>query len=399
MARNGYRIFDSDTHVGPVMEALDPHMTDAEREGFRKWESQRRVHTARGGYEGQTTYQIGVRSYRRRLGVAAAFTDKTTLAGVDGTRSSPIDVRKPSSRVQVDPALRISEMDIEGIDVNFMLPSAWFGGIAVTGDVALETGMYRAYHRWMNAYCAAHPERLGGLILVSSSNVQAGLEEIRRWSKARWPWGIMVYANDGKPLDHPDFEPYWAAAQDNDLAVALHTFTAHPPYAPGGLDTWENRFLQSSAAHPWCGQRNMAALIGAGVMQRYPRLRIGTLEAGHGWLPSWLLRLDEFYKTMRPAVSEDMTRKPSEYALGGRYFQSIDIFEGAAMTNAVCDLIGDDVLMFGSDYPHGESYFPESAERVLSWDMPEERRVKLLWNNAVRFYARSGHRAMAAKAA
>src|SRR5439155_10527843 len=50
-------------------------------------------------------------------------------------------------------------------------------------------------------------------------------------------------------------------------------------------DTWENLWLQRSAAHPWCGMRNMAALIGSGVMDRYPALRIGTLEAGHGWLP------------------------------------------------------------------------------------------------------------------
>jgi len=48
--------------------------------------------------------------------------------------------------------------------------------------------------------------------------------------------------------------------------------------------------------------------------------------------------------------------------------------------------------MFGSDYPHGESYFPESANIVMKWNMPEERKRKLFWDNAVRFYARSGHK-------
>ena len=59
----------------------------------------------------------------------------------------------------------------------------------------------------------------------------------------------------------------------------LHTFTVMPPYAPGGLDTWENLWLQRSAAHPWCGMRNMASLIGAGVLDRYPNLHLGVLEA------------------------------------------------------------------------------------------------------------------------
>jgi uncharacterized protein len=47
-----------------------------------------------------------------------------------------------------------------------------------------------------------------------------------------------------------------------------------------------------AGAHPWCGMRNMASLIGGGVMDRYPTLRIGTLEAGHGSLPFWMARLD-----------------------------------------------------------------------------------------------------------
>jgi predicted TIM-barrel fold metal-dependent hydrolase len=46
--------------------------------------------------------------------------------------------------------------------------------------------------------------------------------------------------------------------------------------------------------------------------------------------------------------------------------------------------------MYASDYPHGESHFPESVEKVLAWDMPKERKRKLFWDNAVRLYARCG---------
>jgi predicted TIM-barrel fold metal-dependent hydrolase len=390
MARNGYRIFDADTHVGPVMEALNPWLGEEVKSRLPAWDAKKKLNVHKGGYEGHTTYTIGERSYRRKLGNAEAYTDKTTLAGAPAIRSSPVDIRKPSAEVQTDPAVRIREMDIEGIDVNFILPSAWLGGFSSTDDPVLEMGMYQAYHRWMNDYCGAFPERLGGLICVSSRNIEASLAEMRKWKNARWPWGMLVYTAGGLPLDHPDLEPLWAEAQEHDLAVALHTFTAYPPYAPGGQDTWGNRMLQTSCAHPWCGQRNIAALIGGGVMERYPRLRVGTLEAGHGWLPNWLLRLDEMWRTMRPAMSDDAIRKPSEYALSGRYFQSIDIFEGEKMTQAVNDLIGDHVLMFGSDYPHGESYYPESANIVTKWNLPEASKQKLLWDNAAKFYARSG---------
>jgi hypothetical protein len=59
------------------------------------------------------------------------------------------------------------------------------------------------------------------------------------------------------------------------------------PYPPGIWDTWDNVFLQRAASHVWNAQRNMAALIGAGVLDRHPRLRLTSLEcaATAAWRP------------------------------------------------------------------------------------------------------------------
>jgi predicted TIM-barrel fold metal-dependent hydrolase len=381
MARNGYRIFDSDTHVGPYMEVLEKYLTDAEKRRLAGWEQYKSVNSY-----GHQTYNKGQRIYRRRIGDAKA--DQTPagyMAGFTGVKRE----REVARRGDHDPVERIKDLDYEGVDVNLMLPSGWFGTWTADEDVALETGMYRAYHRWMQDYCSDYPQRLGGLVLAAGRDVQGSITEIERWANARWAWAVMVYAPYGMPLDHPDLEPIWAAAAHHDFAVVLHTFTVMPPYAPGGLDTWDNLWLQRSAAHPWCGMRNMAALIGSGVMDRYPMLRIGTLEAGHGWLPFWMKRLDEHAETIRAALPE-LRMRPSDYVTSGRYFQSIEIPEGGPMTNAVADLVGDDVLMYASDYPHGESHFPESVKLAMAWEMPEPRRRKLMWDNACRLYARAG---------
>ena len=124
-------------------------------------------------------------------------------------------------------------------------------------------------------------------------------------------------------------------------------------------------------------------------MDRYPKLRIGTLEAGHGWLPFWMARIDEHARTIRSEIP-NLKMMPSEYVLSGRYFQSIEIPEGCKLTSAVMDMVGDDVLMYASDYPHGESHFPESVDLFLAWDMSNARKQKLLWDNACKLYARSG---------
>jgi len=383
MAKNGFRIFDSDTHVGPYADILDPFIEDKVKEKLPAWEEYKTNHHK----TGHVTYVKGQRRYRRRLGDAEADpTPARYMAGFTGAETE----KKPNLEVDTDPELRIADLDYEGTDVNLMVPSGWFGTWTTGDDVDLEMGMYQAYHRWMDVYCGKYPDRLGGVVLCSGRDVAASLAELKRWGTARWAWGMMIYAPSEMPLDHPDLDPLWAAAADFDLAVILHTFTVMPPYAPGGEDTWGNIWLQRSAAHPWCGMRNMASVIGSGAMERYSGLRVATLEAGHGWLPFWMARIDEHTRMARAGLPQDFKGLPSDYVLSGRYYQSIDVSEGADITKAVFDCVGEDVLMYASDYPHGGGYFPRTADIVIGWDMPEERKRKLLWDNAVKLYARCG---------
>ena len=66
-------------------------------------------------------------------------------------------------------------MDLEGVDVNLTLPSGWFGTWTTSDDVPLETAMYRAYHRWMDDYCGAYPDRLGASLLVCGRDVEGSV--------------------------------------------------------------------------------------------------------------------------------------------------------------------------------------------------------------------------------
>jgi len=78
---------------------------------------------------------------------------------------------------------------------------------------------------------------------------------------------------------------------------------------------------------------------------------------------------------------------PSEYLTSGRFFCTIERHEGEDLFNFVTSVLGDDVLMYASDYPHSECQFPDSLANILSWSSlkPDTRR-KLLWDNAARFY-------------
>lgn len=380
MARDGQRIFDSDTHVGPSMDVLEQYMSTTSLETLHHYDEYRRVNET----NGQVSYNVAGRSYRRRLGEVDETMGTGYLSGFTGAHKG----RDPNPNVDRDPAARMADLDIENVDVNLLLPSGWFGSFTALPDLTLELAAYEAYNRWMKDYCGAFPHRLGGVILASARSVSASVREIERCAAEPWAWGLFPYVPYGTPLDHPDLEPLWAAAEAYDLAVILHTFTVMPPYAPGGLDTWDNLWIQRSAAHPWCGMRNMAALIGSGAMDRYPNMRIGVLESGHGWLPHWVARLDEHAKSVRGALP-DLKMLPSEYVRSGRYFQSVEVSEGSALTQAVMDLLGEDILMFASDYPHSESWFPKTVDELWDWKLDARRLSKLSWENALNLYQRA----------
>jgi predicted TIM-barrel fold metal-dependent hydrolase len=71
----------------------------------------------------------------------------------------------------------------------------------------------------------------------------------------------------------------------------------------------------------------------------------------------------------------------------GRFFSSIEMHEGEDMFNCVTSFLGDNVLMYASDYPHSECHFPNSVDYVLGWSsLKPEMQQKLLWDNAARFY-------------
>jgi len=131
--------------------------------------------------------------------------------------------------------------------------------------------------------------------------------------------------------------------------------------------------------------RFVAAFVGAGILDRYPDLRVGTLECGFGWLPFWARRMNEQASYVGGTAA--LKHAPSEYLSSGRFFCSIEMHEGEDIFNIVSQFLGDDVLMYALDYPHPECRFPGSVDHVLGWSsiVPETQK-KLLWDNAARFY-------------
>ena len=200
MSRDGYRIFDSDTHVGPDAGILPPISAPPRGTRLAGWAEYESRDRHGQDHLHQGTAPLSPPPRGRRIGYSAG----RVYGGVHRGKAK----REPSPQVDADPAARIADMDFEGVDVNLTLPSGWFGTWSAGDDIALEMAMYRAYHRWMADYCGAYPKRLGGVILAGARDIDGGLAEIRRWGRSGWAWGMMVYAPVGMPLDHPSWSRF-----------------------------------------------------------------------------------------------------------------------------------------------------------------------------------------------
>ena len=391
--RQGYRVIDVDTHVNPSMNVLLRYSDKELRDSMDDLKPYLRQVTPRpdqGDAEDQEEISILVIApirYQRVAGQKPPQSQDTSgshnLAGrTHMANRAPIAVGVAEDNAQG----RLKDMDTEGRDIDFIIPGPWAYG-APALPTHLELGLYRAYHRYMSEYCSADPKRLKSMVLAPATDPEWGAKAIREHAKEDWAAAVWPLRPEGTPVDDPDLEPIWAAANEADFPIMYHGFHIEPPYFPGYRDIWDNPAMGRCAGQTWGGQRFLSFMLMGGMLDRYPNLRVAPLECGHGWLPHWLLRLTRQIDYVRGSVSPNLKHMPMDYARMGRVLCSIDMSEGVEMTKAVIDLLGEDVLMFESDYPHPETIFPEHVDAVIGWRnvLGKEATDKLMWRNGARF--------------
>lgn len=384
--RNGYKIYDTDTHIAPSIETLTNYLDPEIRLRLPELEQYKRLVTFEASGQSidnptRHVFRPGVVRYQRILGDAGPPEKPVVNYGkFQGSRH-------PSHGTDdYDVEARLKDMDEEGVDVCLMVPGPGAGsGFQILNDPQLEMGFIRAYHRYVNDFCSKAPDRLKALMLVSGNDVAGSVEELQAWGPSRWSAGAWPFPGMERPLDHPEMEPIWAAMEELDMAVVNHSLAWDPPFWPGYRDVWDNLFIGRAAAHPWGAMRAVASFIGSGIMDRYPKIRLAILESGCGWIPFWARRLEE--QADYVGSTAPLSHKVGDYFTSGRFFSSIQMHEGEDMIKMVREFMGEGVLMYASDYPHPESHFPGSVDEVMKWQsISGEVANKLFWGNAVKLY-------------
>jgi predicted TIM-barrel fold metal-dependent hydrolase len=279
----------------------------------------------------------------------------------------------------VDPKLRLEDMDIEGIDVAVLYGVVSLGFYAME-DRALTNAVCRAYNDWLADYCRADPDRLKGTPSLPLKWMDDACAEAERCVRDLGFVSITAPCAVGdRNADHPDNDPLYALAEELDVPIGFHA---------GGGRFAHSKFVDSYAQlhaleFPFNIMFAVTTVVCGGVLERFKQLRVTMLEAGVGWAPYYLERLDEHYE-YRPEEMPNITKAPSEYVAEGRLFIST---EGEDHLPYAFDALGPDCIVWASDYPHWDSSFPNSVTKVTSrTDLTDEQKRALFQTNAERLY-------------
>ena len=284
-----------------------------------------------------------------------------------------------------DPVQHLIDMGIDGVRGEVLYPSLGLSLFKVP-DTALMSAIFRTYNDWLAEFCSTDPQRLKGLAMINLDDIQEGMRELERAAKLGLCGGmISEYPPEARRYLEPEYEPFWAAAQDLQMPLSLHTATRREG-KPTGAVARTLHDASRRATKAFLPALSMCDMIFSGVFERYPKLIVAIVEFELSWVPYVLTNMDYAYRERHEEASYRYANQmtPSDF-----YYQNIVLsFQEDDIGIRLRDVIGVDNIMWGSDYPHSESTFPRSREVLdqILRAVPEDERAKVVGLNTARVY-------------
>ena len=262
-------------------------------------------------------------------------------------------------------------LDEGNIEAAALYPTR-FAHIGQVGMVEFAVELSRAYNDYLSDRFLRHDPRLKGIAVLPLQDVRAAVMELRRAVKEYGMVGGFLPA-DGlpRPLGHPEFHPLYEEANRLGCMLAVHSQNS---LRNNDLFMWLGE--AATLSHVWPQMRQFTNLMFSGVFGKYPDLRIAFLEAGCGWVPYLMSKMD--------ARMGELPRPSALIERGQIYFQC-----GEEMTTGRdIELLGDECLFWASDFPHeGIVDMSKAVNEFLGReDISEASKRKISYNNPKKLY-------------
>jgi uncharacterized protein len=314
----------------------------------------------------------------------AAFASAGTWQGKTSSAMSFAEIPKGAW----EPHARLREMETDGVMAEVLYPSYAMQLFSTIKDSSVQMACARAYNDWLHEYCSAAPGQLKGVGMLPAADLDLALPELRRIAGQGYV-NVLIDAHPpaSRYYDNPLWEPLWAELEANGIIASFHLFAGTAPVFGGDEGGGRMKhFLADYTIAPSLLERQLAMMIFAGVLERHPGLRLLCVESDCGWAAHFLKRMDHVFTRKGPRyerhIKSDML--PSDFFKR----QVKCVFQDDRPGILTLETTGSEVLMWGSDYPHNDSTWPQS-QRVIEEmfrGIADADRDKIIYANAASLY-------------
>jgi uncharacterized protein len=369
VAKGGFKVFDSDMHIMEPPDLWQRYMP-AEFKDIAPY-----------GRKSENVRDLGT----------IFPTDPPTLPRTSGTPHKGHNYAR-NQTLYADhaergwtPEVQLEAMDVEGIDAAVLFPTRGLGMLTRPNmDPKFANAIARAYNDWLHDFCMGAPDRLLGAGMISVYDIEDAVAETKRVVQEYGFRSVFLRSNvvNGHNWYDPYYEPLWDTLEALGVPVGFHEATGSSSRQTG--DQFEPNFgIRRVYSQPVEQMLGLGAFLGGGILARHPNLRVAFLEANCSWVPWLVWRLDEGYEREGDIFMQDLKEPPSAY-FRRQCWVSVEPDEGPAQYTI--EEFGADQLVFSTDYPHGDSKYPEAVENFLQLPLSDEAKRKILWDNCARFY-------------
>ena len=296
-----------------------------------------------------------------------------------------------------DPIARMQLLDETGIWAQVIFPGVvGLGGQAlaeIVRDVQLRMLCVEIFNDASAELQAESGDRLLPMAILPAWDVNACVAETKRAAALGLRGGNST--SDPQALGAPDlasraWDPLWDACSSLSMPVHFHIGASLTTMSYFGTYPWESHDDDTKLAIGGTllfigNARVVVNIICSGMLDRFPELKIVSVESGTGWIPFILEALDYEMDENAPAAKARLSLLPSDYFR--RQIYATTWFEQRNLASLI-ESVGEDNIMFETDFPHPTCLYPDplrTAERNMRALSPSVRR-KILGDNGMKLY-------------
>jgi predicted TIM-barrel fold metal-dependent hydrolase len=383
----GFPVFDADNHLYETEDAFTRHLPAAHRNLFRfvEWNGRKKlvVRDTLTEFIPNPTFEVVAKPGAHMPFYASDNPEGLTLRELTGEPMRCI----PAFR---EPKARLDLLDAQGVYACLMFPTLASLIEERLRDDAVRTQVaIRAFNEWLfDEWTYDYANRIFATPIVNPGIVDDGIAELERVLE-RGARAILVRPAPVAGIHGirspflPEFDPFWARVEESGVVVALHASdSGYQDY----LNTWEGTtgeyvaFRPKTFAYVADGGRTiqdtLASAICHGMLDRFPGVKLMSVENGGQWVHLLAKNLELAHKKM----PKEFATHPVEVLRRNMW---INPFWEESVAGVV-ELMGAERVCFGSDYPHPEGLAdplsfaaeldglsPQGVERVMSANLAE----------------------------